>query len=96
MSPREKYLALPFPQVSKKWYSSITDSKPDGYKEDNVSIENLVFPRVSKGWYKRRSKLSSKNKNKKLYMPADGYIQKNVADLERSKPKFKREIPDNS
>ena len=86
--------ALPFPRMSKKWYSSITDCKSSGYEEDNVSasLENqqiLVFPRISKEWYKRRGKLSLKNNNRKRSVPAEGYIQKNVEDLEK---KVKNEV----
>lgn len=66
------------PSSPKTWYSLIGDRDVDR-KDNQGNTRTLIFPKLSKRW----GKLSSKNNYRNRIGHVDGYLQKNVVDLER-------------
>lgn len=82
--PNNANHVIPFPNISKEWYSRIQKSstnEADDHVDPPVNI--IPFPALSKSWYQRRSKLLAKNDSRKEIAKASGSLEQNIDHLEK-------------
>ncbi|KAJ7386266.1 hypothetical protein OS493_010670 [Desmophyllum pertusum] len=82
--PKTSTHVLPFPNISKEWYSPIKKSSVNEAENCADQRVNIVpFVALSKSWYQRRSKLLVKNDSRKEITKTNGSLEQNIENLDK-------------